>query len=161
MPTFIVWSSFIRERGYIYIKEVQVSTVHAPNSMQPRSDPTNLLFYVRPEQPPFPPTFVFFHRPSSISLVASRFLFTPFFPLSTFDCLHLPASNPIIRSVRQEPVAPLQTPSLCHLQRRCFNSSASRTLCTDEVFNSAPSWIANMYSTYLQSLWSVLGTVLY
>ncbi|KAL4568562.1 hypothetical protein LXL04_024176 [Taraxacum kok-saghyz] len=115
--------------------------------MQPRSDPTNLLFDVRPEQPPFPLAFVFFHRPSSISLVASRFLFTPFFPLSTFDCLHLPASNPIIRSVRQEPVAPLQTPSLCHLQRRCFNSSASRTLCTDEVFNSAPNWIANRAKT--------------
>ncbi|KAL4569714.1 hypothetical protein LXL04_025356 [Taraxacum kok-saghyz] len=41
--------------------------------------------------------------------------------------IKLPASKPTIRPVRQEPVAPLQSPSLCHLPRRCFNDSASRT----------------------------------
>ncbi|KAL4559086.1 hypothetical protein LXL04_031219, partial [Taraxacum kok-saghyz] len=52
----------------------------------------------------------------------------------------IPASNSTIRPVRHELVAPLQPPSLCHLPRRCFNSSASRRspICPPATFNFAP-----------------------
>ncbi|KAL4583824.1 hypothetical protein LXL04_008408 [Taraxacum kok-saghyz] len=45
----------VERRNESIVKFWMVSTVHAPNPMQPKSDPTNLRFDVRPEQPHFPP----------------------------------------------------------------------------------------------------------
>ncbi|KAL4586805.1 hypothetical protein LXL04_011449 [Taraxacum kok-saghyz] len=96
----------------------------------PTSDPTN----------PFSTGVLF----STDLLRYFSIFLTPFFPLSAFDRLQLPASNSTIRPVRQEPVAQLQSPSLCHLPRPCFKRSASRTsvhrrrpICPPASFNSA------------------------